>query len=264
MVRTIASGTVAVLLGVTALAQGAKPTFEVASVKLAQTSSSMYSGPWLRPGGAVSLAQITVAGLIVRAYEIEWYRVANAPDWLLRQRFDVEARAASDVSEADAKLMLQSLLEDRFRLVTHEETRDMRYYALVRARADGPLGPYLREFEDVCTREMSLEAVKQFPARAPGVAGADGRVRMNMNDHACAKGFADLTRFMTEVFRDLPVIDQTGLRGMVTYQMRYPATGDLVGDMKAALEDQLGLTLKVKRGPIVVRVIDSVSQPTEN
>ena len=266
MMRLIACWTMAVTLGVglgvTALAQEPKPRFEVTSVRPVRTPSSSR-GPWLRPGGAVSLPESTVASLIVRAYGIEWYRAVGAPDWLIRDRFDVEARAASDVSEANAKLMLQSLLEDRFKLVSHEETRDLKYYALVRARADGDLGPYLRQFDDVCTFEMSQQATKQFPPRPPDFIGEDGRPRMNINNGACSKGFADMARSMTEVFRDLPVIDETGL-GVVTYQMRYPATGDIIADVKAGLEDQLGLTLTVKRGPVVMRVIDSVQRPSEN
>lgn len=263
MARMSACWIVMALLGVTAVAQEPKPKFEVSSVKPFReqvTFSTVGQMSWGRQGGAVRVAGVTVETLIEFAYQIQPYQIVDGPDWMRKDRFSVDARPGAEASEDDAKRMMQSLLEDRFKLVTHEEQRDMKFYALVRARADGRLGPYIRQFGDGCTKEMSAEAKKAFP---PPVAerGTPGWSFMRGD---CSPGFTSVAQSLSLMFKDLPVRDETGLTGRFTYDVQYTSSGNGISDLKNALEEQLGLTLSVKQGPIAVRVVDSVSQPTEN
>ncbi len=96
------------------------------------------------------------------AYGIQGFRLVGAPDWwAATERFDIAAKAAADVpptpigKTSPEALMLRSLLEDRFRLSAHRETRDLPIYALVLARADGRPGPRLRPTtSDYCKKRL--------------------------------------------------------------------------------------------------------------
>lgn len=257
MARTSACWIVAIFLGVTTVAQQANPRFEVASVKPYRDDQG---GPWLRPGGTVRIAGATVEELIRLAYELERYQLVAAPDWIRVDRYVIDARAGADVSEAEAKRMLQVLLEDRFKLVTHEEQRDVKFYALVLARPDGRLGPYIKQFGDDCTTAMSNEARKQFP---PPTSDGDSRQVVGVRGR-CDNGFSGVASALIRAGSELPVRDETGLRGKFTYDLQYTPSGNGISDAKSALEDQLGLTLVPKHGLLPVKVIDSVSQPTVN
>src|SRR5262245_61617600 len=137
-------------------AQTSKPSFELASVKRNMSGGAGYRmGP--RPGGAYDAGNVPMSVLIEFAYEVAGYLLVGGPGWLQTHRFDIAARAGRDAPIADMRLMMQSLLEDRFKLVARKEWREMSHFALVKARGDGRLGPGLRRCE---------------PARAP-VAAAD-------------------------------------------------------------------------------------------
>src|SRR5688572_25554504 len=150
--RWIGLPMVAMGLMVTLSAQAPKPTFDVASVKVhgekltpANVSTAFFR---VRRPGVVTGTHVTVDSLVRFAYGLQGFQVVGAPEWIRRDMFDVDARTAVDAPAAQIRFMVQSLLEDRFKLVTHMERRDMRYAALVLARKDGKLGPYLRRLDD--------------------------------------------------------------------------------------------------------------------
>jgi len=262
---------VLVVCGVVALgAQTPKPSFEVASVKPQPEPPSFgtmaTASPRLRQGGVFSGSHATVAALVLYAYDLQPFQLTGGPDWARRDHFDISARAAADASAEQVRRMVQSLLEDRFKLVAHTEQRNIRFYALVLARQDGRLGPYISRMPDECTSTSATEVVKKFPPRAATT--EDG-----MMSGRCANltGLAGLL----SVEMETPVVDQTGLSGKFVYQVlgvspnsaRLRATSDSVPKwppVPVALEEQLGLKLESRQGPFPVLVIDSVQQPTEN
>lgn len=240
--------------------QTTKPVFEVASIKRNQ-EARLYPGEnssWSGKGGVFRVIKVTVVALMIYAYDIQPpYQIVGGPDWIRNDRFTIDARAGGSVPDARMKLMLQSLLEDRFKLVTHAEERDMPYRALVLARADGRLGPYMQRIGETCTREESAEAAKKFPPRT-----IDPDAQVGLMSGACA----DLQGLMFNlgVNSDIPVLNKTGLTGKFTYDMRYEGPGPLSGEFLDAMEEQLGLKLRGDRGPIPVMVVDSIEPPTEN
>ena len=159
------------------------------------------------------------------------------------------------------KLMVRSLLEDRFKLVTRSEQRDMRSTALILSREDGRLGPYLQRLPDDCTRETAAEARKQFPprTRVDGGGGMSG-----LCDPLTP--IADLLSLRA----GQPVVDKTGLAGRFVWDVRYynvPASRTEAADITPvadAIEDQLGLKLVPSRGLVDIVVIESVDKPTGN
>ena len=74
-------------------------------------------------------------GLIEWAYGVRSFQVVGAPEWLSRQKCDVRATAERASSEEQVRQMVQSLLEDRFRLRVHRETRQVPVYALESCRS---------------------------------------------------------------------------------------------------------------------------------
>ena len=264
-------GVVAVGVGISA--QTPRPTFEVASIKKIDkpvTFRGFPTGP-IR-GGTVTLMNSTVASLIQFAYGLRDFQVVDGPDWVRKDLFEVQARAAGEPSRADVLLMLQALLEDRFGLRLRKEQREMRFLAMVPARSDGSPGPYLHRCVDAkCNRE-EFEAVEK--ARVPAQGSAMGSFSGSLSS------LAELASRNVE----LPVFDRTGLTGSWWANIYFapnpnlsagrsfgvpPAPSTVTPDpnlaaFPTALQEQLGLKLEATRGPVDVMVIDAVRQPTEN
>lgn len=263
MVRSIACWTAAVLLGVTGLAQETKPTFETASVRPQRDLTAM-EGPHVIPGGGFRASRASVQSLLMFAYDLKSYRtIFGGPEWIRRDRFSIDARAGFDASTDQIKQMVQTLLADRFRLISRREQRDMSHLALVVARSDRRLGPFLREVPADCSAAAIAEARKQFPVR-PVTGGHVTRLQ--------CEPISALVELLT-LGSQLPLLDETKLSGKFTLEMKsssmvpgsVPTGGDpSVPPLAAALQEQLGLKLESRKGPLGVLVIDSVSPPTEN
>jgi uncharacterized protein (TIGR03435 family) len=248
------------LLTVDATAQqAAAPQFEVASIKPRSEPLGALPGPQgARPGGSFVFLNASLVRLVMYAFDLPDYQVVDGPAWARANRFDVEARAGRDASVADMRLMLRSLLQDRFKLATHNERREMPVYALVVDRRDGQLGPGL-------TIGCPQQDVRP-PAQAPPGA---------MTTTGCGS-VATLVRGASLIMQG-PVIDKTGLVGTFAWSMysappvggnfgpRAGGSGDLsLPSYTTALREQLGLRLDATRGPVEVVVIDSAERPSEN
>jgi uncharacterized protein (TIGR03435 family) len=273
VVRRVGFAAVLAIWGITALgAQQPKPVFEVASVKpqTAPLTAALVAtmSPRVRPGGIVSASATTVEMLIAFAYDLQSVQIVGGPDWIRRDRFEIDARAGAGATAGQVKLMVQSLLQARFMLIGRTERRDMRHLALVLARTDGQPGPYLRAVDD-CEPETIAEARKRFPPGEP--AGAGGRL----------SGCGELRRVTSVISSQfqVPVIDETGLSGTWVFSAHHAGWPGLPGrpglpaggidhpnlpSVATALEEQLGLRLESRRGPVDVMVIESVQPPTGN
>jgi uncharacterized protein (TIGR03435 family) len=160
-----------------------KPTFEVASVKpaamdMAKLVAQAQSGEMPRVGPRVDGARaeyifMALKDLISLAYKVKPYQITG-PDWIASQRFDIIARLPEGASKDDVPMMLQALLEDRFKLALHRESQEHPVLALVVGKG----GPKMKE---------SPEASKPLDADAPlapgerKIDGPDGPIRMTVN-----------------------------------------------------------------------------------
>ena len=133
----------AALASVTLAAQSAAPAFEVASIKR-NKSGDGFMGMGMQPGGRLTMTNMPVRQLIVRAYGVQPYQVLGGPSWITSDRFDITAKAPGDASPQEMNAMLETLLADRFKLKVRKETRQSDVYRLVKARADGKLGEALK------------------------------------------------------------------------------------------------------------------------
>src|SRR5215471_11443613 len=131
---------VALLLSLTAAASPqapAGPRFDVISVKQTPPDrQNRLRRNFCGPGGNFLVAGTPVMWIVTYAFRLKELQIVGAPDWLNRfeSGYDIEAKPASAVTEAQCRLMLQSLLADRFKLKTHRESRDAPVYLLTVAK----------------------------------------------------------------------------------------------------------------------------------
>ena len=155
-------------------AQEPKVAFEVGSVRRGHdrviTGGDFTAGvgmPRVLPGGRFEANQVTAEQLLWFAYTgrlKQEYQFAGVPAWMHTERFVISAKAPNDASIDQMRPMVQSLLEDRFKMVTHMEGRQMQLQALVPARTDGTLGPRLFRM-DTCSPQVLRELIKKFPEK---------------------------------------------------------------------------------------------------
>src|SRR5690348_7990049 len=119
-----------VIVSLAAIAAMQIPRFEAASIR-ANTSATL-AVRFETPPGRVQITNAPLRFIIRQAYRIPEPRIVGGPDWMGIVRFDIIATAPAPGWTGDrARQMIRSLLADRFRLVTHEETRNLPIYALV-------------------------------------------------------------------------------------------------------------------------------------
>jgi len=145
------------------------PIQYVASVKRNTTGGGLIR---LMPGN-LSITGMPVRILIRLAFgQLQDFQLVGGPGWTNSDRFDIEAKldgAGPPPGPQFVQDLLRTLLEDRFKLKTHKETRDVPIFALVLARADGRLGPKLSPSSDECAAFMSARG------RGRGGPGPDAR-----------------------------------------------------------------------------------------
>src|ERR1700678_3958510 len=129
-----------------------RPEFEAVSVKpspepaLGQggLATSCTGGPGTGEPGIYQCTRVVLASLIINSYGIAPYQLSG-PDWITAQEFEITARGPEGATRDDIKLMLQSMLADRFKLAVHHETREMPMYDLVVAKGGPRLRPPMEE-----------------------------------------------------------------------------------------------------------------------
>jgi uncharacterized protein (TIGR03435 family) len=250
-----------------------RPRFEVASIKRTPEVTGPGADFSAMPGGRLHARNNAVANLIGNAYDIPQYRMANTPDWVRSERYDLEGKAVdANATRPQLMLMLQTLLEDRLKLRWHRETREGPVYVLSVARG----GHKLRASKDGgCGGD--LEQAKLLPAPTPGRAS-----RVCGNNWLNGSGpnivwsaySIDLEKVAGSlaVFTGRTVVNKTGVTGLFDIDIELPRLQPLAGadlapadaDAFTVLREQLGLELQPGKGPLEYFVVDSIAKPSEN
>ena len=192
--------------------------------------------------------------------------VLGGPRWIDSDRYDIVA-TAPDNSGLDQMYgpMTRTLLEDRFRLKLHDETRNLPVYKLTVLKQAAKLKPT----PDGSCVPVDLKTVLQSPP-PPNYCG---RLSVTNGATTIFDGHGvTITEFIARALRTLnrPVIDQTGLTGRFDIHFEFATTDSLdtgealVPSVFTAIQEQLGLKLAVATGPVEVHVIDHVERPSEN
>lgn len=284
---------------VTSLAQTEKLSFEVASIresKAAGPSSMNFPlniGPqYPTQGGLLTARNVPLLQLLVFAYAKNMYQIqgmrTQLPEWARDMRFDVLARAEGNPTKDQMRTMVRGLLEERFGVRMHTESRRVPVYELVLAKPE-TLGPRLRVFsetEAACSNEAPswgqepaapvarieggfpayCGAAVMMPGEAAGQTRIGGR-RLTMEDIATAVGGVGN-------IVDWPVLDRTGLSGtfdmMLDFAMDNPDPARAGLDMPlgpslaAALKQQLGLKMQSGTAAVEVVVLNHIQKPSDN
>jgi len=258
-----------------------KPRFEVASVKPCVAGDVGFGGRGGggNPGPQWSPGRLTVTCqpawfFITRAYIVYadgqqhglamvdiTTPVEGAPSWLKAERFTINAEVPGNASqEMMMGPMMQSLLEDRFRLKLHIDSKEVPAYNLVVAKG----GPKLPQTDNSFCRRMDPNNRGQRigPQNAPNCTMQFKGISM--------ADFVGLLR----PFMDRPIIDRTRISGKFDIQMvwvpdnpnLFPNAPDQpdVPSIPVALKEQLGLELVPAKGFQQTIVIDHIEKPTPN
>jgi uncharacterized protein (TIGR03435 family) len=155
--------------------------------------------------------------MLTNVYGIQFSQVIGAPDWLSSDTWSVNARAEGNSTRDEMMLMLQSLLEERFHLKVHRESREMPVYALTVARK-GPKLPAPKE--GACATPV--------PGQPEPAAPPCGRVRISMSIEGVLMEGGNAA--MSELARVLaiplsrPVVDRTTLSGAYDIHLQFSET----------------------------------------
>jgi uncharacterized protein (TIGR03435 family) len=249
----------------------------------------MYGGD-SSPGrlsiGCGILADTDNVGMIQRAYNryasgrltsTTVVAIEGGPDWIHSERFKIEATSNGQPSILMMEgPMMQTILEDRFKLKIHRETRQGPVYEL----ALGKGSPKLKPLQDgSCTPAViggPLPLVPDGKHRCTNMVSPRGKVDIE-------GGTLSMLAGLLRMVLDRPVIDKTGIASYFEIHLVFapddpaeprPVTADPGASAAVrtpdaplifqAIQEQLGLRLVPAKGPVDVLVIDHIERPSEN
>jgi uncharacterized protein (TIGR03435 family) len=252
------------------MAADADPNFEVATIKPNNSGATSMQGLVMRGRNFATRAS-SVGDLISFAYEVQAKQVVNAPDWLDKERFDIDAVPEQEgaPNPEQIRIMMRKLLADRFGLKFHREKREMSAYVLT----VGKDGPKLKE--------------TQIKGTLPGIGIRPGTGGITFGVINAA--IPDFTGFLQILVLDRPVVDKTGLTGRYDFQCTFtPDDSQFAGhppqfpnqqnnanstsdtavpaapSLYDAVQQQLGLKLSAEKTAVDVIAIDHVEKPSAN
>jgi uncharacterized protein (TIGR03435 family) len=253
----------------------ALPSFEVASIKLDRSNSGLRSTR-LTPG-RFSTTGISAKSLIEFAYSVEFYvQLSGGPSWISSNKYDVEAKVDDALAaklqklplreRADqVRLMVRSLLADRFKLKVSYATRELPIYALVVAKGGPKLTPAANTGKDSFR-----------------MGGTSNGTTNELVATDASMGSLSVT-LGREPELERPVVDETGLTGRYDFKLHWtpevlspqgndtngstaldkaPLTDSSGPSLFTALREQLGLKLESRKGPVEILVIDHIERPS--
>jgi uncharacterized protein (TIGR03435 family) len=269
-----------------------KVEFEVASVRLSQPGTpprgveALTPFDYPSPQSGLFSANAPLLGYIIFAYKVLDFSQLPAlmkelPAWAQTDSFDIEARSEGTPTRDQLRRMVRTLLEQRFKLAIHTETRQLPVYALVLDKPGHP-GPQLKphpENAPCTTNSPDTIAPSSSGAPPPSYCGVqiwpvDGRFHLRMTGLAMDQiaSFLGGGAGFLGGRANRPVIDRTGLQGRFDLEMEFvkenngPDTQpDAQGPtFTGALKDKLGLKLESTTGPVEILVVDHVERPSAN
>ncbi len=246
---------------------GKRPEFAVGSVRRSNSEGRPEVGNFNGRGYGKNT---TLKMVMATAYQVPAFQISGGPKWVDSDRFDIEALAEEPkTGYTQLRLMMQFLLEDRFHLKVHRETRESSVYLLVTTKG----GPKMTPSSDQKTPDAT------GPSSSPTDGPPRGGVLMGRGMLiANAATMSVLAKMLTsELGR--PALDHTNLTSRFDIRLRWtpdaqpPASPDGIDlgqsgtdlpGLFTALREQLGVEVKLARGPVEFLVIDAAEKPSPN
>jgi uncharacterized protein (TIGR03435 family) len=257
-----------------------RPGFEVASIKPHSPGQRLVGragfngGPGTSDPTLVRCNNCTLSVMIREAYDLGLYQLSNFAEPGVF--FDLSATVPSGATKQQERLMLQSLLADRFHLAARREWKETTVYDLV----PGKNGPKLTPSVGTSTAAPSDSVTfdKDGFVNQPPVP-PDGRIEVGRNGKSRIRGInegtADIAKRLSFAL-NRPVIDRTGLDGKYDYALIFETSALMPPDptdsdsntpapIEVLLQDQLGMRLEKRKGSIEILIVDHVDKtPTDN
>src|ERR1035437_2632568 len=174
-----------------------RTAFEVALVRECPKDHG-YTSQSSFPANRLAFHSMTLQIAIAIAFDHASTHISG-PDWLNDQCYNIDAKVEGDkqLSREDMQPLLQNLLQERFHLVLHHETKTLSGYALVVAKNSPRLHPSKEDAEPhIYTQPDGIDirhagvASLAFALTSPGAAGG-------------------------------PIIDKTGIQGDYDITLHY-------------------------------------------
>ena len=236
---------------------GDLPTFDAATIKPPVPGAGRKVGFYGEPGGRVFIGGM-VWMLVEIAFNLQDYQLVGNRAGIASEWFEINAvppetspsyqiKVPSAEPTPEQRLMLQSLLRDRFGLKFHFETKEGEVYILI--RGSKPL--QLKPPKDAASDPRAIVAVKRG-----GIADGEAVGNNTTTDYLALR----LSNYLR-----LPVLNETGITGSYDYYLPPddPDNQDVVTAVRRVV-DRLGLNVKRGRGPIKTLVMDHIQQPSDN
>jgi uncharacterized protein (TIGR03435 family) len=260
-------------LAVSTVAQQTTPekklSFDVVSIRKATTSNVRNLTTIANPR-RITMQNINLIWLTYYAYGSGMgtaVRVTGGPDWAGRDGFDIQGLASQNSTEREFRLMVRTMLEERFAIKVRVQDSMGDMLGLFLDKPDGKLGPNVQEWKGTC--EGGKDSGEDDPTiprcggayRAPGIV-LEGVSMFNVSEI--------LSLPLSRNLLGTIVSDHTGLKGRYNMKLEYqfPPVGQpqLVAgpSLQTALKEQWGLKVEQAKGPFKSVVIESAEQPTEN
>ena len=253
----------------------AAPGFEVATIRPSDPNKPGAS--LMMSTGKFSTENQSLKEIVKFAYNVRAnQQISGGPAWVGSSKFDITAKEDAETLAAldklpkeqrvePVRLMVQKLLEERFKLKVHHETRELPVYAMTVVKSGVKITP------------AAVEPVAADGTTARRGSGISGRGRGQL------QGMNTPLEVLAIVLGSQPeiggrmVLDKTGLTGKYDFILKWTpdagmgGTGDAGASPEAsgpslftALQEQLGLRLDATKGALDTIVIDSVEMPSEN
>src|ERR1035438_2814210 len=217
------------------------PAFEVVSVKA--IGPNIAYGP-SKPGASVVMGlrysdtrvngNSQIPAMIEEAFSVKWFEIVG-PDWLPSECYEIAATMPAGTTRESARLMLRTMLAERFGLRFHREQRDLPVYALIEAKGGARLHPV--------DPEQAKERIVETPmGPRKGIFSFQGRGQYI----ATAIALGDFADQITSLL-DRPVVNQTNLQGTYGIELQW-TPGDAM-ELISVIGRQLGLKLESRKLP---------------
>jgi uncharacterized protein (TIGR03435 family) len=232
---------------------GSDAVFEAATIKPAAPSPDGHTHINYPEGGRFSAINITLLNLMEWAYDMPQKQILDGPSWMDSTRFDIQATTDGETdamlralsSERDRvvkRSMVRKLLEDRFAMKLHRETRTLPAYDLVVAKGGSKLTASTSNGKSIGT----------------------GRTHFNAQGLTMELIAEQLSEIAGRV-----VVDRTNLDGRYDLKLQWTPDDAVAPEgsppsLFTAIEEQLGLQLKAAKEPVAVLVVDHIEPPSPN
>jgi uncharacterized protein (TIGR03435 family) len=244
------------------------PTFEVASIKPADIAPGGGYTMWLKGGPGtgdptrIDYRNVSQSDLICKAYGVDHYQIVG-PSWLREERYQIAATLAPGSTKEQLQSMLRNMLADRFKVQLHRDQKEMEIYSLTVAKGGPKFKAHVETPPDDQPQSFGSKTDSDGYPVIPraGMAVMNGRARMKDPN-------AGVERIASMLSQQLHsrVNDDTRLTGKYDFEFFW-ITGptdasDSGPDLVTAVQEQLGLKLERKKGPVDVVVVDHAEKTT--